>query len=439
MATRKLSQTVCDRNKKPGYLNDGHGLYLATKKNPKTGVLTKSWVFRFRDPNDRYTQGPSNGLGRLREHGLGSFETYDLEKARKLAKVCRQELAEQKNPISEARRRKSKRQQEQAKQVTFHWCAQQLIAAKSLGWKNPKNAQQWHNTLEAYAKPINKLIVSDIDTPDVRRCLDSIWNTKTETASRVRGRIEAVLSWATASGYREGLNPARWETHLKQVYAAPELVKKQRRAKEGKSAHHASLDYREIGAFMALLRAETSIQARCLELIVLTSVRASEATQAQWDQFNLDEKYWRVPEVAMKVSGQDHLVPLSKQTIRMLKALPRLDEVYLFPSPQRQRKGEHKSISDNAVLILAKKLKAGITVHGFRSSMMTWAAEKTKHAREVRELALAHTEGSKTVAAYLHTDMYVKRAELMKGWNNFCDLPSGHKATVTPISKGAAA
>jgi integrase len=236
----------------------------------------------------------------------------------------------------------------------------------------------------------------------------------------------------------EGPNPARWTGHLKEVYAAPELVKKQRRAKEGKTAHHASLDYRDIGSFMAALRAETSIQARCLELIILTSVRASEATQAQWDQFNLEEKYWRIPGEKMK-AGQDHIVPLSGQTIRMLKALPRLDEVYLFPSPQRQRKGEHKSISDNAVLILAKKLKAGITVHGFRATMMTWAAEKTKHPREIRELALAHTEGSKTVAAYLHTDMYVKRSKLMKDWNNFCDLSPGHKATVTTISKGAAA
>lgn len=432
MATRKLSQTQCDRNKKPGYLNDGHGLYLATKKNPKTSVITKSWVFRFRDPTDRYTEGPSKGLGRLREHGLGSFETYDLEEAREKAKKCRQQIADGKNPIIEAEREKSRQQQQAAKEVTFHWCAQQLIAAKSKGWKSPKNAQQWHNTLRDYAKPINKMLVSDIDTPDVRACLDPIWYEITETASRLRGRVEAVLSWATASGYREGLNPARWEGHLKQVYPAPELVKKQRRAKEGKSAHHASLDYRKIGSFMAALRKETSIAARCLELIVLTSVRASEATQAQWDQFNLEEKYWRIPGDKMK-AGKDHIVPLSKQAIRMIKALPRLDEVYLFPSPQRQRKGQHKSISDNSVLKQAKKLKAGITVHGFRSTMMTWAAEKTQHPREIRELALAHTEGSKTVAAYLHTDMYVKRASLMKDWNNFCDLPPGHKATVTTI------
>ena len=133
-------------------------------------------------------------------------------------------------------------------------------------------------------------------------------------------------------------------------------------------------------------------------------------------------------------AGQDHIVPLTEQTIRMLKALPLLDEVYLFPSPHKQRKGEHKSISDNVVLKLAKKLQAGITVHGFRATMMTWAAENTKHPREIRELALAHTEGSKTVAAYLHTDMYVKRAALMKDWNNFCDRPPGHKATVTKIS-----
>jgi integrase len=164
----------------------------------------------------------------------------------------------------------------------------------------------------------------------------------------------------------------------------------------------------------------------------LTSVRASEATQAQWEQINLEEKYWRIPGDKMK-AGQDHLIPLSGQTIRMIKALPRLDEVYLFPSPQRQRKGEHKSISDNAVLILAKRLKAGITVHGFRSTMMTWAAEKTQHPREIRECALAHTEGSKTVSAYMHTNFYTKRAALMQDWNNYCDLPPGHKATVTGI------
>jgi len=438
MATRKLSQTVCDRNKKPGYLNDGHGLYLATKKNPKTGVITKSWVFRFRDPNDRYADGPSKGLGRLRERGLGSLETWDLEDARQRAKQCRQQIADGKNPIIEAEREKSRQQKKAAKEVTFHECAQQLIAAKSKGWKNPKNAQQWHNTLRDYAKPLNRMLVSDIETSDVCACLDPIWNIRTETASRVRGRIEAVLFYAQVKKYRdEGPNPARWEL-LKQAYAAPELVKKQRRAKEGKSAHHASLDYRETGAFMESLRAETSIQARCLELIILTSVRASEAIQAEWDQFNLEEKYWRIPGDKMK-AGQDHIVPLSEQAIRMLNALPRLDDMYLFPSPQRQRKGEHKSISDNAVLILAKKLQAGITVHGFRSTMMTWAAENTKHPREIREVALAHTENNKTVAAYLHTSFYKKRAALMKDWNNFCYLPPGHKATVTGINERASA
>lgn len=435
MATRKLSQTVCDRHKRPGYLNDGNGLYLASKRNPKTKVITKSWVFRFRDPADRYTSGPSKGLGRLREHGLGSFETFDLEDARLRARHCRKLIAEHKNPIIEAQREKSRQIQEQAKQVTFEWCAQQVIAAKSQGWKNPKNAQQWTNTLNQYAKPINPMLVSDIQTPDVKACLDPIWNIKTETASRLRGRIESILAWATVSGYREeGPNPARWQGHLASTYAAPGLVKKRNREKSGKSAHHASLDYREVGAFMALLRAETSIQARCLELLVLTSVRASEAIQAQWDQFNLEEKYWRIPAVNMK-AGKDHLVPLSEQAIELITALPRLDEVYLFPTPRRQIQGQHKSISDAALLNLAKQLQPGITTHGFRSTMMNWAAEQTQHPREVRELALAHTEGSKTIASYLHTDMYVKRAALMKDWNAFCDLPPGHKATVTNIAE----
>jgi len=435
MATRKLSQTVCDRTKKPGYLNDGYGLYLATKKNPKTEVITKSWVFRFRDPADRYTTGPSKGLGRLRERGLGSFETYDLKEARLRAKQCRQQLGEGKNPIIEAKREKLRQQQQSAKAVTFHWCAQQLIAAKSQGWRNPKNAQQWHNTLDHYAKPINKLLVSDIATPDVRACLDPIWNRITETASRVRGRIEAVLAWAAVSGYREeGPNPARWKGHLGEVYAAPGLVKQRRRKAEGKSAHHASLDYRDMGAFMALLRQETSIQARCLELIVLTSVRASEACGARWEQFDLNEKYWRIPASDMK-AGQDHLVPLSEQILRLIKSLPRLDDEYLFPS----RIKTSIFISDNSVLLLAKRLKAGVTVHGFRSTMMNWAAEKTRHSREVRETALAHTENSKTVSAYLHTDFYTKRAALMKDWNNFCDLPPGHKATVTGINERTSA
>ena len=272
-------------------------------------------------------------------------------------------------------------------------------------------------------------MVSDITTPNIRLCLDPIWNTVTETASRVRGRIEAVLAWAAVSGYREeGLNPARWKGHLGEVYAAPELVKERRRLKAGKSKHHASLDYRELGTFMALLRQDTSIQARCLELIILTSVRASEACGAKWDQFNLDEKYWRVPASNMK-AGQDHLIPLSPQILKLLKSLPRLDDEFLFPSPSRK----NQPISDSAILVFTKRLKAGITVHGFRSTMMIWAAEKTHYPREVRETALAHTENSKTVSAYLHTDFYTKRAALMRDWNNFCDLPPGHKATVTKI------
>jgi hypothetical protein len=191
---------------------DGVRLYLATKKTAKTGAITKSWVFRFRDPADRYTEGPSAGLGRLREMGLGSFETFDLEDARQRAKQCRKLIAEHKNPLIEKKLERSRQVQEQAKQVTFAWCAQQVIAAKSQGWRNPKNAQQWHNTLDLYAKPINKMMVADIQTPDVKACLDPIWNTKTETASRLRGRIESILAWATVSGYREeGSNPARWQ------------------------------------------------------------------------------------------------------------------------------------------------------------------------------------------------------------------------------------
>ena len=195
MATRKLSQTVCDRSNKKGYLNDGGNLYLAIKKNPKTGVITKSWVFRFRDPTDRYTSGTDNmiGLGKLREHGLGSFETYNLDEARERAKKCRQQIAEHKNPIIESKREKSLLLQQAIRQVTFSWCAQQLIAAKSQAWKNPKNAQQWHNTLEQYAKPINNLLISDIETPDVKACLDPIWLTKTETASRYAAGLKALL------------------------------------------------------------------------------------------------------------------------------------------------------------------------------------------------------------------------------------------------------
>jgi integrase len=293
---------------------------------------------------------------------------------------------------------------ERAKALTFDQCAADYIKAHRAGWRNAKHASQWESTLATYASPVfGTLPVASVDTALVMKVLNSIWTEKTETASRLRGRIESVLGWATTSGYRTGDNPARWRGHLENLLPAPEKVKK--------VEHHPALPWQQIGAFMADLRAREGIAARALEFLILTAARSGEVRGMRWDE--VEDGCWTVPAERMK-AGKEHRVPLSDSAIALLEKMPRLGD-YVFPGA---KKGA--LLSDMSLTAVLRRMgREGITVHGFRSSFRMWAAEATNFPREVAEHALAHQLPDKVEAAYRRGDLHDKRKLLMQGWAEY--------------------
>ena len=401
----KLTDRQVRATKEPGHYADGGGLYLQVSE-----AGTKSWVFRF------------TKLGKAREMGLGPASMVTLAEARDKAQECRKAILDGRDPIEE---RKAQRVQERAqvvKTMTFKECAQAYIAAHRAGWKNAKHADQWANTLEAYAyREFGSLNVAHIDTGLVLKVLEPIWSTKTETASRVRGRIESVLDWATVRGYRLGDNPARWRGHLDKLLPKPSKV--------AKTENHPALPYTQIANFMKSLRAEPGISARALEFIILTAARTSEAINADWSEIDFDAKTWVVPAERMK-SGREHRVPLSPRAVKVLRQMHELQtEGYVFPGGK-----EGKPLSNMACLQLLERMgRSDITVHGFRSTFRDWAAEQTNFPREVAEMALAHTIKDAVEAAYRRGDLYEKRVKLMSAWADYCDREQA--GNVTPIGK----
>lgn len=372
------------------FLADGGGLYLQVGPSG-----SKSWIFRFKRD------------GRSREMGLGPLHTIGLAEARDRAQEQRKFLLDGVDPIDARNAAKSRQSIQRAKAVSFADCAKAYIDAHQGGWRNPKHVDQWRNTLDTFAGPvIGKLPINVIDTALVMLVLDPIWRTKSETAARLRGRIERVLSWATVRGYRTGENPARWRGHLDQLLPAQSTVQKVQ--------HHAALPYDEIGAFMAELRAQEGIAARALEFTILKVARTGETIGARRTEFDHAEKIWIVPGERMK-AGKPHRVPLTTGDVKLLNGLPIVSE-YVFPG-----RGEGKPLSNMAMLELLRRMgHAELTVHGFRSTFRDWAAERTNHSNIVVEMALAHTIESKVEAAYRRGDLFEKRRRLMNDWTSFC-------------------
>ncbi|MFT7688454.1 MAG: integrase, partial [Candidatus Azotimanducaceae bacterium] len=302
----------------------------------------------------------------------------------------------------------AERQEAQKNQVwTFKKCAEAYISAHEPSWKNKKHAQQWRNTLTQYANPVfGDLPVEEISTQLVMQAIEPIWQTKTETASRVRGRIERVLSWAIVNEYRPHPNPALWRGNLMELLAAP--------AKIARTVHHPALPYQQIDSFVQSLGEHESTNAKALYFTILTACRTSEVLGASWNEIDFSEETWTIPANRMK-SERPHRVPLSKQAIELLNGLDR-ENNWLFPSPQY---GKH--LSNMAMLNLLKKQLgySDLTIHGFRSTFRDWVAEQTTYQRELAEAALAHVLGDKTEAAYQRGDMLEKRAELMQDWANY--------------------
>nr|WP_254846014.1 site-specific integrase [Xanthomonas axonopodis] len=277
--------------------------------------------------------------------------------------------------------------------------------------KNDKHKAQWRSTLETYAYPyIGDLDVKQIDTPHVLAALDPIWITKNETASRVRGRIERVLAWATVSGHRTGDNPARWRGHLSEALAAPAQAKK--------VEHHAALPYAELPAFLSALEGQIGIGANALRFAILTATRTGEVIGARWDEFDLEENVWTIPVERMK-AGKEHRVPLSSAALEILSAMRNFatesGDGFVFPGAKNG-----SPLSNMAMLATLKRMgRTDITAHGFRSTFRDWAGQETHHPREVIEHALAHQLKSKTEAAYARGDLLRKRRALMDDWATY--------------------
>lgn len=391
-AINRLSQMKVTKTTKPGLYADGGGLYLQITK---AGV--KSWLFRY------MLAGKARGMG------LGPIRTIGLAEARSRALDCRRLLLDGIDPI-ESRNASRLTNAPATDGVTFQHCAEKYIEAHKASWKNAKHVDQWTNTLTTYAAPIfGALPVGAVDTALVMRVLEPIWMEKPETASRLRGRIESVLDWATVRGYRAGDNPARLRGHLDALLPS--------RARLQKVKHHPALPYADIAAFMKRLRAEDGIAAMALDLLILTATRTNEVIGAVWQEFDIDGRVWTIPADRMKMK-REHRVPLSNDAITIIKR--QLDVQrgpYVFPGARDQ-----KPLSNMAMLQLLKRMGyEHITVHGFRSTFRDWAGETTHYPREVCETALAHGIKDKAEAAYARGDLFAKRSALMTEWAACCN------------------
>jgi len=380
-----------------GYHRCDAGLYLQVSKSG-----SKSWLFRFKSPLTT----------KQREMGLGSLNTISMAQARELAVECRRLVLAGLDPIEERNKEKRTKILQQARTITFRDAAEQCIASKRPEWKNAKHSQQWTNTLTTYAFPvIGDLSLSELDTDLVLKVIEPIWITKAETASRIRQRIETIWDWARARKYVEGENPARLRGHLDKILANTAKVKQVR--------HHPAVPYKQINAFMSLLRKRNGSSALALEFMILTAARTGEVIGARWGEFDISSKVWIVPPERMK-AGKEHRVPLCNRAMDILISIKsnRHETEFVF-SGWRTGSG----LSNGAMLALMKKIDFGpYTPHGFRSTFRDWAADEAHtFQNETIELALAHTIKNQAEAAYRRGDQLERRRELMANWGDYTE------------------
>lgn len=415
MALNQLSAVKVAQLSDPGRYSDGGGLYLNIR--PSGG---KSWEYRFQLNKKR------------RIMGLGSFDKKHntLAHARERSAEIRSLVGKGIDPFEhfaeiEAKEKadKAKIQAEKEKRIllknaTFKVCATNFIAKRSAEWKNAKHKAQWESSLEHYAYPVlGDMPVNDIDIDHVRACLDGIWLTKTETASRVRQRIEAVISSAIANKQRDAIkgNPAVWKGMLSNFYPRPEKVKRNRHIANGTDGHHPALPYTDLPAFMVELSKLDGFAPLALRFLILTVPRTTELRLAEWPEIDFEKKMWVIPEDRMK-AGKRHRIPLSNQALDLLENMPRLSK-YIFPG---WKKGHH--LSDNGLSYILKKMgRTDITVHGFRSTFRDYIGEETGFPDRLAEFALAHQITDEAERAYARGDKLQKRFAMMNAWANYCD------------------
>ncbi|QTX22573.1 tyrosine-type recombinase/integrase [Comamonas aquatica] len=389
----KLTQLQASRIKVAGMHGDGAGLWLKVTEGG-----SKSWILR-------YTMA-----GRERWTGLGPYPDVSLAEARDKAMAWRKQVREGVDPMKVKQEAMATARAEQAKKVTFAWCASQYIESHRAGWKNAKHAEQWVSTLAMYAEPVmGKMDVALVETEHVVRVLEPIWNSKPETASRLRGRIESILGWASARRLRSGDNPARWKGHLDSLFPA--------RTKVSRTRHFAALPWKDMRPFMTSLEAQAGVGALALRFTILTAARSGEVRGMVWDEVDLSARLWVVPAERMK-AGREHRIPLSDAAVALLR---QQEQVLLagtnvvFPSVR-----DHKPLSDMTLTAVLRRMQRNdLTVHGFRSTFRDWAAEATDYPQEMAEMALAHVVSNKVEAAYRRGDMLEKRREMMQKWAEF--------------------
>ena len=402
LTAKKAENAKPKSGKQWAVMPDGGCLYLQVTTN-KHGEINRSWLFKYQLDGQR------------REMGLGSLKDRSLAEARTKARELRQQLLDGTDPLlakQQAREERRAALAEQAKRITFRECAEGYVASHADGWRSAKHTRQWLSSVADHAFPIlGNLAVSDITTAHVVKVLEPIWTAIPETASRVRNRIERILDWAKVREYRDGENPARWRGHLAELFPAKGKVRKVK--------HHAAMVYTDVPAFMAALREREALAAAALEFAILTAGRTSEVIQARWDEIDVGAKLWTVPAGRMK-AGREHRVPLSDAALRVLERMRQVrHNDHVFP-------GERSAALSNMTFLrlLRRMDRDDLTMHGFRSSFRTWAAERTSYPREIAEAALAHVVGDATEQAYQRGDMFDKRRKLMDAWATYCTKPA---------------
>lgn len=380
---------------KPGSYSDGDGLFL---KVGRSG--SKSWIYRYQL------------AGHRRDVGLGRYPDVSLSDARKERNKLKRDVKSGIDPLHKKEVEKTKQKMErkgaESKKQTFKKCAETYMDLKEPEWRNAKHAQQWRNTLKTYAYPvIGGLPVAEVELDDVLKVLQPIWLEKTETATRVRNRIELVLDYASVMKYRNGENPARWRGNLESIMSKPSKIHIVK--------HHPALPYDDIAGFMELLQQRKGLAAQALMLTILTATRTQGILGAKWDEFEFQKKVWTIPASRMKVP-KEHRIPLSEQTLALLDDISQSrDSGFVFPGKK------NKPLSNMAMANVLKRMNRNdITVHGFRSTFRDWVAEKTNFPQRVAETAMAHQIKDGAEAAYQRGDLLEKRKELMEAWADYC-------------------
>lgn len=395
----KLTSLAVRRQNQPGKYRDTDGLILQVTRN-KSGTVRKSWLVRY------------SCLGKQREVGLGCFPELSLADARMEAADIRLQARRGVDRITEKRAKTIEQHSKEVPAQTFENCAERFLASHESGWSNSKHRQQWRNSLRTYAYPIlGPMNVVDVTLTEILQVLEPIWYTKTETAKRVRSRIEKVLAWSIVRGFRPPPNPAVWRGHLELLLPKPTKI--------APVKHFAAMDWQDVPAFVGDLHRRPGPSARALTFTILTAARSGEVRNATWAEIDWDSATWLISAERMKMRNA-HRVPLSAEARAVLHERRKMafsgrgDYIFYRKSPQT-------SFSDSVYRALYKRMGIlGITTHGFRSSFRDWVGEATNYPRELAEHSLAHRVGDATERAYRRGDALEKRRALMADWGRFC-------------------